>query len=68
MNKPDDAPLAKDLAAEAAKKAGSDPERKALGDKEMLELLDEDDLSQEEFEKAFAADKSGGVELPGAPK
>lgn len=63
-----DTPPAKDIAAQAATKAGSDPKRKQLDDQEMLKLLDQDDLNQDEFEKAFAKDKKKGVSLPGAPQ
>jgi hypothetical protein len=65
----EEVPTTKEIADDAAKKSsGPDKDRKKLSDKEMLELLDGDDVNQEEFEKAFAGQKRQGVELPGAPK
>ncbi len=67
--KEDEVPTLKEIADEAAQKSeGPDKDRKKLNDKEMLDLLDEDDLSQADFEKAFAGQKGQGVKLPGAPE
>ena len=44
-----------------------EPERKPLSDKEMLRALDDDDVSDAEFEAAFGDKRGkGGVKLPGA--